>query len=161
MNELKNAEVPSFYIFKRLSEKQILNGIKHNGIKNLKNRKRQPVADILTKIIKNIRKILAYVLIYVKSSLSTGHLPSDLKKTEVVPAYEKYGKSYKSNYSPISILTSLSKLYKGCISNQIYQFFKAIFSKHLCRFQKSFKTKHCLNVMVRKSKAMLGKGKKL
>ena len=64
-----------------------------------------------------------------KSSLSTGHLPSKLGKAENVPAYKKYESNNKPNYShnPIRIFPSLHKLYKGYLYNQIYHFFEATF----------------------------------
>ena len=68
-----------------------------------------------------------------KSSLSTGHLPSNLGKAENVPAYKKYESNNKPNYSPtpIRIFPSLHKLCKGCLYNQIFHFFEATFQKHL------------------------------
>ena len=51
MNELKVTNVPYFFALWRLSEAQIL-----DGTKNLKKRKKLPVDDIPTKIIKDKKK---------------------------------------------------------------------------------------------------------
>ena len=41
----------------------------------------------------------------------------------------------ESNFRPVSILTSISKLYEKVISEQLSQYFEDIFDKYLCAFR--------------------------
>ena len=52
--------------------------------------------------------------------LSSGTLPSRLKFSEVKPTFKKGDKSDASNYRPISLLTSFSKIFKKVIYNRLY-----------------------------------------
>ena len=52
------------------------------------------------------------------------------KKAEVRPIYKKDGRTEKSNYRPISVLSNVSKIYERCIYERIYSYFDKIFSKN-------------------------------
>ena len=60
MNELKVTNVPYFFALWRLSEAQIL-----DGTKNLKKRKKLPVDDIPTKIIKDKKKNFKHMFCHI------------------------------------------------------------------------------------------------
>ena len=77
----------------------------------------------------------------------------DFKPAEVRPFYKKDGRTDKSNYRPISILSNVSKIYERSLYNQFYDYFdKNIFSKYQCGFRKGFRTQHALLVMLEKMK---------
>ena len=65
--------------------------------------------------------------------------PGKLKLPEAVSVYEKTNKKGKSNYRPISILSTISKIYERCIQTQLNGHTKLNFvsflSKFLCGFQ--------------------------
>ena len=67
-------------------------------------------------------------------------------------------RSLKSNYRPVSILPTLSKLYEKTLYMQIYEYFNTIFSKYLCGFRKGYSTQHCLLFMLEYLKKSLDKG---
>ena len=43
--------------------------------------------------------------------ISKAIFPSDLKLADVTPVYEKKSRNSKDNYSPVSILSNISKIY--------------------------------------------------
>ena len=73
----------------------------------------------------NILKISApYIispLIYLcNKSITTGIFPTRLKYSQIVPIYKKGDKHVLSNYRPISLLTSFSKIFEKVIYNRLY-----------------------------------------
>ena len=46
-----------------------------------------------------------------------------LKKVEVRPPYKKDGRTEKSNYKFIRVLSNVSKTYERCLYDQIYLYF--------------------------------------
>ena len=53
--------------------------------------------------------------------LSTGSFPDRLKLSEVKPIFKKGEKNDPSNYRPISIPTSFSKIFEKIIYNRLYK----------------------------------------
>ena len=78
--------------------------------------------------------------------------PSDLKVTDVTPAFKKKSKISKDNYRPISILPNISKIYERCLYNQMQTYFNDLLSKYQCGFCKGFNAQHCLVSMNEKWK---------
>ena len=64
--------------------------------------------------------------------IAAGNFVDDFKQAEVRPFYNKYRRTDKSNYRPISILSNISKIYERSLYNQLYDdyFDKNIFSKY-------------------------------
>lgn len=52
-------------------------------------------------------------------SLSTGHLPSDWKTSNITPVYKSEDRSLVSNYKPISLLSISSKLLETIVYNRL------------------------------------------
>ena len=63
----------------------------------------------------------------------------------------------KKNYRPISILSSVSKIYERYIYEQINDYFHTLFSKLQCGFTKEFNAPNCLLVFVEKCCEVLDK----
>ena len=74
------------------------------------------------------------------------------KKVEVRLLYKKDGKTEKSNYRPINILSNVSKIYERSLYDQIYSYFDKIFSIYQCGFCKGISTQHILLTMIEKMK---------
>ena len=56
---------------------------------------------------------------------------SYLKKAEIRPFYKNDGRTDKSNYLSISILSNVAKIYERYLYSQLYDYFdKNIFSKY-------------------------------
>ena len=60
--------------------------------------------------------------------------PGKLKLPEAVSVYEKTNKKGKSNYRPISILSTISKIYERCIQTQLNGQTKLNFASFLSKF---------------------------
>ena len=87
-----------------------------------------------------------------------GKFPSNLKNADICPIFKKLDPLCKANYSPVSILPTLSKVYEKIFHQQIYEYFNCIFSKYLCGFRRGHSTQHCLLFMLEKLKRARDKG---
>jgi hypothetical protein len=73
------------------------------------------------RIIKSSKSYIMSPLIYIcNRSLATGTFPSRLKYSQIYPIYKKGKESELSNYRPISVLTSFSKIFEKIIFNRMY-----------------------------------------
>jgi hypothetical protein len=80
-------------------------------IKSLKNKNSYGHDEISTKILKISAPYVLSPLTYIFNRvLSTGVFPERLKFAEVKPLYKKGEKTGFSNYRPISLLSSFSKI---------------------------------------------------
>ena len=117
-------------------------------------------SDIPTKIAKANSDIIALYLSrdFNNNCVDAGIFPSALKFADIVPVHKKDNKTDKSNYRPVSILPSLSKIYERCIYQQMYQQVDKLLSKFQCGFRKGFSTQHSLLVMIEKWRETLDNG---
>ncbi|PNF30889.1 hypothetical protein B7P43_G06095, partial [Cryptotermes secundus] len=76
--------------------------------------------EIPIKILKNsVDYILSPLTHIVNRSLSTGIFPDRLKFSEIKPIYKKGNRNCISNYRPISLLTSFSKIFEKVIYSRL------------------------------------------
>ena len=68
--------------------------------------------------------------------ISSSSFPTGLKYADVRPAFKKDDKFDKENFRPISILPNIGKLYERLMYDQLYPYFKEIFTKLQCVFRK-------------------------
>ena len=82
------------------------------------------VNNISTNFLKKISHVVASGLTQiVNQSLCTGIFPTKMKTAKIVPLYKK-GEAYSlDNYRPISLLSSLSKVFEKVVFNQLYNYF--------------------------------------
>ena len=72
--------------------------------------------DIPVKLIKENKDIVAFFIHHnFNNSLSSSTFPIALKYAFVKPVFKKDDKTGKESYRPVSILTTLSKVYKRLI----------------------------------------------
>ena len=77
--------------------------------------------EILTKILKLSIYYISTPLTYMcNRMLLSGAFPTRLKFAEVKPIFKKGDKNVISNYRPISLLTSFSKIFEKVIYSRIY-----------------------------------------
>ena len=69
---------------------------------------------------------------------------------DITPVIKKDEKCLKNNYTPVSILPSVSKTYERCMYDQINEYFHPLHSKLLCGFPKGFCKQYYLLVLVKK-----------
>ena len=72
------------------------------------------------KLLKETASVIAPSLCKIfNKSLQLGSLPSDWKLANVVPVHKKGAKDHVENYSPISLLPIVSKVFERCVLNSI------------------------------------------
>ena len=81
--------------------------------------------DILPFFLKTAADIIAFPLAnIINKCISFGIFPNKLKVAEVIPVYKSKPADSPGNYRPISLLLSLSKIFKRIILNRMISFFK-------------------------------------
>ena len=75
--------------------------------------------NLLKQIIPTISDVLAHIF---NNSITTGIVPSFLKEAYVTPIFKAGDKHDCTNYRPISILPSISKLLEKIVYNRIFDF---------------------------------------
>ena len=61
--------------------------------------------------------------IIVNQSLCTGIFPDKLKIAKVIPLYKKQDEKVFGNYKPISLLSSVSKVFERIVFDKLYDYF--------------------------------------
>ena len=74
---------------------------------------------LLKEIIAQIAEPLSMIF---NQSLQTGEFPSDMKLAEVVPLCKSKEYYLESNYQPISLLTTISKILEKVVYKRVYKF---------------------------------------
>ena len=108
-------------------------------------------SDIPTKIIKdNIVIFVPILQTKFNESMKLNIFPHSIKSVNITPVFKKNDPTDKTNYSPVSILPNLSKVFERCIYKQLSAYFDGILSKQQCRYRKGFNAKHSLLKLLEK-----------
>ena len=92
-------------------------------IKNLKNKSSYGHDCLSNILIKRVQNVLIEPLTFlINQSLSTGIFPNELKIYRVKPLYKSGNSSLLCNYRPISVLSSISKLYEYVVFKQLLNY---------------------------------------
>lgn len=100
---------------------------------------------ISTKLLKEIAPVIITPLHYlINLSLETGFVPSEMKLAKVVPVFKEGNCHEYTNYRPISLLNSFSKLLEKIVSKQLIRFLHVnqIIYKHQYGFRAGHSTSH-------------------
>ena len=115
----------------------------YNEIISLDLSKSSPKHSIPTKIIKDNCNIFARKLhIDFNNSIISGIFPNNLKLADVTPTHKKGDRTDKTNYRPISLLSTLSKIFERLLFYQMHDFTESILSKYQCGFRKGYSAKY-------------------
>ena len=79
----------------------------------------------------------------INKSIITGRFPNQLKQAKVYPIFKNGVKDDPSNYRPISILPTISKIFEKHINNHLMRFLNKYKLIHEC--QSGFRQKHSCN----------------
>ena len=102
-------------IFTSVEEQHVL-----TIINNLKDKSSYGHDGISNNLIKRIKDVLIKPLtLLISQMLSSGHFPSQLKISRVIPLFKSGDPELFSNYRPISLLPSLSKIFERVIINYL------------------------------------------
>ena len=92
-------------------------------LKDLNAKKAKKKNDIPTKLIKENIEIFSFALFRMFNFyIDKAYFPNSLKQTDMNPVHKKDDANNKNNYNPASILPSLSKAFKTCLHDQIYEY---------------------------------------
>ena len=96
-------------------------------------------------MLKEILPIIVDPLCHIFNlSLQTGYIPDRFKVAKVIPVFKSGDKQIFSNYRPISLLSSLSKLLEKVVARQVEGFLRVnnILYSHQYGFRKKHGTSH-------------------
>ena len=124
------------FFFRKVTYEEIL--IEINSLNTSKSPQSE---DIPFKIIKDNADIFAnFILQNFNKCIMEGKFPDQLKKADVSPIFKKGNHNDKTNYRPVSILPSLSKIHERLIYNQINHMTENALSIFQCGFRKKYST---------------------
>ena len=76
--------------------------------------------------------------------------PNELKIADITPIFKKEDPLDKTNYRPISILPTVSKIFKRILFSQLQRFSNKFLSPLLCGFRKAYSTQYALINLLQK-----------
>ena len=98
--------VQNVFSFFLLSETEVC-----KMLRGLSPRKASGLDDLPARFIRDGAEGIAYPIPYIINlSLKTGVVPDEMKTARVIPLYKKNSKLEPDNYTPVSILSTLSKI---------------------------------------------------
>ena len=108
------------FAFTLVAENDVL---KHPS--SLRTKNSAGIDGISVKLLKKISSALISPLtLIINQSLVTGIFPDKLKIAKVLPLFKKDDHTLMDNYHPISLLTSISKLFEKVVFSQLYDYFR-------------------------------------
>ena len=117
--------------------------------------------DLLpSKILKVGSDVMCYSICKLMNmSINVCKYPNALKYAEICPVFKKGSKLDVTNYRPVSILPSMSKIFEREIVNQLTSYFNTIFSPLLSGFRQKHSCETVLLRMIENIKMSLDEGK--
>ena len=118
-------------------------------IQNLDSSKATGLDGIGPRLLKIIQNIISpSIAALINKSLTSGIFPNQLKITKVFPVFKNGSKSDLSNYRPISILPTISKIFEKHVNKHLMGYLNKYNLIHEC--QSGFRQKHsCQTALVK------------
>ena len=88
-------------------------------------------------------------------TITKGVFPNNLKLADVTPVFKKDDPFDKKNYRPVSVLPTISKIYKKLMQKQINNYITNYLSPYLCGCRKGYNTQQALVSLIEKWKKIL------
>ena len=141
----------SHFEFQTVTKEQVL-----SYMKKLNPKKATGPDEIPPKLLKVGAKALApSVTNVINMSIKSAKFPTDMKRADVYPIYKKSDSMNKCNYRPVSVLSSLSKIFEGLMNDQMVHFFNDVLSSLLCAFRKNYSCQSLLFKIIENWKSAL------
>ena len=86
----------------------------------------------------------------INECIKQNKFPNELKIADITPIFEKEDPLDKTNYRPISILPTVSKIFERILFNQLQRFSNKFISPLLCGFRKGYSTQHAFTNLLQK-----------
>ena len=137
-----NPPAPHSFLLYKLNEKEI-----KDTIKNLKNSNSSGHDHFSTRFIKLSAPILIPALEKIFNlAISTGVYPNNLKVAKVTPIFKKGDPSSVNNYRPISILSTINKIFEKILYTRLTKYINdfQLLYKYQFGFRKNHSTEHAL-----------------
>ena len=115
-------------------------------IKTLKNSK-QDINSLFIQILKENSSVLSNIIAdLINVCFQSGIFPKILKKAIVLPLFKKENPEIMSNYRPISILPTLSKIIEKCLKSRLLHYFNSnnLFNQVQYGYQKDISTQDAI-----------------
>ena len=114
-------------------------------IERLDQTKAFPIESIPAKVLKeNSDLLFPYLISTCNSCISESYFPNELKAGDISSLNKKDDTFKKKNYRPITVLSSVSKIFERLIYEQVIPFTECSLSPLLCDFRKGYNTQHAL-----------------
>ena len=134
--EYLHSPADSRLILQSIDEHKVMKFIEH-----LKNKTSTGTDGISNKLIKTAKnELIKPLTIIINQMLHTGIFPEPLKISKVVPLYKANDQMLLSNYRPIALLPSLSKIFEYVLLEQLTNYF--VENNLLSPHQYGFRAKH-------------------
>ena len=128
-------------------------------IASLKSKSSSSLDNISNKLLKQMSHVLSYPLsIVFNKSMSTGVYPDSLKLADVTPFYKNGSRNESTNYRPISLLITISKIFEKLIHKCVYTFLDT--NSQIYQSQYGFWMKHSCEHAVQELLGSILKGRK-
>ena len=128
--------ISSSFHFDLVNEEDVM-----KTVKSLKSKNSAGFDGISTNLLKIlIPAVIKPLTLIINQSLATGIFPDKLKTAKVVPLFKKDDCLIMDNYRPVSLLTSISKVFEKIAHNQISSYLKE--NKLLYKSQYGFRDEH-------------------
>ena len=117
------------------------------AISNLKNSNSSSHDEITSKFVKISSPLLIPALEKVFNlSITSGIYPSNLKVSKVIPIYKKGDSKSINNYRPISILSTINKIFEKILHTRLTKYIEEfnLLYKYQFGFRKNHSTEHAL-----------------
>ena len=93
--------------------------------------------DLPVKSIKIAKEEIAEPITnYINSSISTSTFPDELKLADIAPVFEKEDQNDKTNYSPISLLPLISKIFENFFISRLKILLKTFYHQNSVDLEK-------------------------
>ena len=76
--------------------------------------------------------------------------PENLKLADVSPIFKKKDKNFVENYRPVSVLPTVSEIFRKIMQKQISDYIEKFLSPFLCGYRKVFSTQYALLTLIGK-----------
>ena len=125
----------------RLQFKCITDNDTQKAIDKLENKSSSGHDGISNKLLKLLKMELSKSLtLIINQMITTGIFPDSFKISKITPLFKKGDVSLLSNYRPISLLPTISKIFERILYNQLYKYFNS--NKLLAEQHYGFRTNH-------------------
>ena len=116
-------------------------------INNLPNKKSSGYDNLSNILLKQIKSSIIYPLtIICNQSIREGEFPHDMKAADVSPLHKNKERHVVTNYRPISLLITLSKILEKVVYSRVYNFL--VETDQLYQSQYGFRSGHsCQNAI--------------